>query len=201
MGHNFFFVYGVVIGMQVPWPIALGAVAVAGFIFILTAGVGLRERLITAIPDSLKRAIAVGIGLLIAFVGLQWAGIVVAHPGTLVALGNLHRGPVLLSLFGFAVMAALLAARVKGALLAGMLLTTVVGLASGLVATYGPGHVGNSLGCFFTERLEHRVDPEGVASGEIRRLDWAPPRTAELAQSQLTLTSGHGKLVVWELKG
>ena len=137
MGHNFFFVYGVVIGMQVPWQIALGAVAVAGLIFILTAGIGLRERLITAIPDSLKQAIAVGIGLLIAFVGLQWAGVVVANPGTLVALGSLHRAPVLLALFGFAVMAGLLAMQVRGALLAGMLLTTVVGLLTGLVHYQG----------------------------------------------------------------
>ncbi len=137
MGHNFFFVFGVVLGLKVPWPIALGAVAVAGLVFILTAGVGLRERLITAIPDSLKHAIAVGIGLLIAFVGLQWAGVVVANPGTLVTLGSLHRGPVLLALFGFAVMAVLLAMRVKGALLAGMLATTVVGLATGLVTYQG----------------------------------------------------------------
>jgi len=137
MGHNFFFVYGVVLGMQVPWQVALGAVAVAGLVFILTAGIGLRERLVTAIPDSLKRAIAVGIGLLIAFVGLQWAGVVVANPGTLVALAPLHRGPVLLALFGFAAMAVLLAARVRGALLGGMLLTTVVGLLSGLVRYQG----------------------------------------------------------------
>ncbi len=137
MGHNFFFVYGVVVGMRVPWQIALGAVAVAGLVFILTAGFGLRERLVTAIPDSLKQAIAVGIGLLIAFVGLQWAGVVVASPGTLVALGTLHRGPVLLALFGFAAMAVLLALRVRGALLAGMLLTTVAGLLTGLVRYQG----------------------------------------------------------------
>src|SRR5215469_705932 len=60
MGHNFFFAYSVVIAMRVPWRIALGGVAIAGLIFILTAGVGLRERLITAIPDSLKHAIAAG---------------------------------------------------------------------------------------------------------------------------------------------
>jgi AGZA family xanthine/uracil permease-like MFS transporter len=137
MGHNFFFVYGVVLALKVPWPIALGAVAVAGLVFILTAGVGLREKLITAIPDSLKHAIAVGIGLLIAFVGLQWAGVVVASPGTLVALGSLHRGPVLLALFGFTVMAVLMAMRVRGALLAGMLATTAVGLVSGLVTYQG----------------------------------------------------------------
>ncbi|HSC26223.1 MAG TPA: NCS2 family permease, partial [Vicinamibacterales bacterium] len=76
MGHNFFFAFTVVGVMGVPWQVALGGVAVAGVIFILTAGVGLRERLITAIPDSLKHAIAVGIGLLIALVGLQWGGII-----------------------------------------------------------------------------------------------------------------------------
>src|SRR6185436_5028038 len=70
MGHNFFFAYSVVIAMQVPWPIALGAVALAGIVFVVTAGIGLREHLITAIPQSLKYAIAAGIGLLIAMVGL-----------------------------------------------------------------------------------------------------------------------------------
>ena len=79
--------------MQVPWQIALGAVAVAGLIFILTAGVGLRERLITAIPESLKHAMAVGIGLLVALIGLEWGGIVVASPGTLVTLGHLKSPP------------------------------------------------------------------------------------------------------------
>ena len=90
MGHNFFFAYSVVIGMQVPWRVALGAVAIAGVIFVITAGIGLRERLITAIPASLKHAIAAGIGLLIATIGLQWAGLIVASPGTLVTLGDLR---------------------------------------------------------------------------------------------------------------
>lgn len=88
MGHNFFFAYTVVIGMQVPWQTALGAVFVAGAVFVLSAGVGLRERVITAIPASLKHAIAAGIGLLIAAIGLQWAGLVVASPGTLVGVGQ-----------------------------------------------------------------------------------------------------------------
>src|SRR6266446_753330 len=71
MGHNFFFAYVVVLGMKVPWRVALGAVAIAGVVFIATAGFGLRERLITAIPASIKRAIASGIGLLIAMIGLE----------------------------------------------------------------------------------------------------------------------------------
>ena len=137
MGHNFFFAFTVVVGMRVPWQIALGAVAVAGLIFILTAGVGLRERLIPAIPESLKHAMAVGIGLLVALIGLEWGGIVVASPGTLVTLGNLKSGPALLTLFGLLTMAVLMARQVKGALLLGMLASTVVGLAAGLVHYQG----------------------------------------------------------------
>jgi AGZA family xanthine/uracil permease-like MFS transporter len=137
MGHNFFFAFSVVIGMKVPWPVALGAVAVAGIIFILTAGVGLRERLITAIPESLKQAIAVGIGLLIATVGLQWAGVIVASPGTLVRLGELKSPPVLLALFGLAIMAALFVLKIRGAVLWGILATTAVGLIVGLVKYQG----------------------------------------------------------------
>src|SRR4026207_1668884 len=98
MGHNFFFAYSVVVAMHVPWRTALGAVAIAGIVFVLTAGVGLRERLITAIPASLNHARGAGIGLLIAAIGLQWAGVIVASPGTLVGLGNLHGRPVLVAL-------------------------------------------------------------------------------------------------------
>jgi len=137
MGHNFFFAYSVVLGMKVPWPIALGAVAIAGVIFILTAGVGLRERLITAIPASIKHAIAAGIGLLIATIGLQWAGLVVASPGTLVTLGSLHSPPVLLALAALALTAVLMARRVPGALLWGILASTAIGLPLGLVRYQG----------------------------------------------------------------
>jgi AGZA family xanthine/uracil permease-like MFS transporter len=137
MGHNFFFAFTVIIAMKVPWRVALGGVAIAGTIFILTAGVGLRERLITAIPDSLKHAIAAGIGLLIAMIGLQWAGLIIASPGTLVALGNLHSRPVLLAVASLAVTAILLARRVPGAFLWGMIAATIVGLPLGLVQYHG----------------------------------------------------------------
>lgn len=137
MGHNFFFAFSVVIGMQVPWPVALGGVAVAGIIFILTAGFGLRERLITAIPESLKHAIAVGIGLLIATIGLQWAGVIVASPGTLVTLGSLKSPPVVLALFGLVIMAALFALKIRGAVLWGILAATAAGLVFGLVRYQG----------------------------------------------------------------
>jgi AGZA family xanthine/uracil permease-like MFS transporter len=137
MGHNFFFAYTVVSAMKVPWEVALGGVAVAGLIFILTAGIGLRERVITAIPDSLKHAIAVGIGLLIAMLGLEWAGIIVAAPGTYVTLGDLRARPTLVALVGVIVAAVLVARRVRGALLGGMLASAIVGLAVGVVQFHG----------------------------------------------------------------
>ena len=137
MGHNFFFAYSVVVGMKVPWQIALGAVAIAGLAFVLTAGIGLRERLITAIPASLKHAIAAGIGLLIAMVGLQWAGLVVDSPGTLVTLGNLHSRPVLVALSGLTVTAILMARGVAGALLWGIFASAAVGLPLGVVQYHG----------------------------------------------------------------
>jgi AGZA family xanthine/uracil permease-like MFS transporter len=137
MGHNFFFAYSVVLGMKVPWPVALGAVAVAGLVFVATAGIGLRERAITAIPPSLKHAIAAGIGLLVATIGLQWAGLVVASPGTLVTLGNLHDRAVLLALLGLTVTAALMVRRVPGAILWGIVASTVVGLPLGIVRYQG----------------------------------------------------------------
>lgn len=133
MGHNFFFAYTVVGAMKVPWPVALGAVAIAGIVFILTAGVGLRERLITAIPQSLKHAIAAGIGLLIAMIGLQWAGVIVAAPGTLVGLGDLRSPPTLLALGGLVLTSVLVVRRVSGAFLWGILACTIAGIPLGVV--------------------------------------------------------------------
>src|SRR5215203_1320980 len=120
MGHNFFFAFTVCVAMRVPWPVALGAVAIAGPLFIVTAGIGLRERLITAIPESLKHGIAVGIGLLVALIGLQWGGLVVDAPGTLVTLGRLSAPPALLTILGLVVIAVCMARRIPGALLIGM---------------------------------------------------------------------------------
>ena len=137
MGHNFFFAYTVCVAMKIPWPIALGAVAIAGLLFIATAGIGLRERLITAIPESLKHGIAVGIGLLVAFIGLQWGGLVVAAPGTLVGLGKLGSPPALLTVFGLLVIGLLVARQVRGALLIGILASTAVALMSGMVRYEG----------------------------------------------------------------
>lgn len=151
MGHNFFFAFTVVIAGGTPWQVALGAVAVAGAIFILTAGIGLRERVITAVPASLKHAITVGIGLLIALIGLQWSGIVIDSPATLVTLGDLTSTPTLLALSTLAMMAVLTARRVRGALLMGMLAATLVALAAGLVRFEGIASAPPSLAPTFLQ--------------------------------------------------
>ncbi|MCK6623112.1 MAG: NCS2 family permease [Calditrichaceae bacterium] len=137
MGHNFFFTYTVVLALGYTWQQALGAIFIAGSLFILLSTVGLREKLINALPNSLKHAIAVGIGLLIAMVGLQWSGVVVDNPGTLVGLGDFSSPPVLLSLFGLTVMIILLTLGVKAAILIGILLNLAIGLATGMITYQG----------------------------------------------------------------
>jgi AGZA family xanthine/uracil permease-like MFS transporter len=137
MGHNFFFVFTVVLAMKIPWQSALGAIFISGFLFLILSFFGFREMIITAVPESLKNAIAVGIGLLIAVVGLEWSGLVVDSPGTLVTLGNLKSPPVLLSLFGVAVISTLLCLRVKGAILLGIVATALAGLLFGMVRYQG----------------------------------------------------------------
>ncbi len=137
MGHNAFFVFYVCGVMGYSWQTALGANFVSGALFILLSLFSFRARLIEAIPSSIKSAIAVGIGLLIALVGLQWAGIVVDHPATLVALGDLRSAPVLLALFGVVLISVLFALRIKGAIFLGILATAFGGWALGLVGFEG----------------------------------------------------------------
>ena len=138
MGHNVLFAFTVCLpvaagGLGYSWQEALGAVFVAGVLFIALGFVGLRETVMHSLPVSLRNAIPVGIGLLIALVGLEWAGIVVDSPATYVALGNLNSPPVLLALFGVMVTSILFALNVRGAILIGILASTVVGLITGMV--------------------------------------------------------------------
>jgi len=134
MGHNFYFAFTVAApvaagGLGYGWQVALGANCLAGVAFLALSLVGLRERLIDAIPDSLKHAIAAGIGLLIALVGFEWAGIVRPVPGTIIGLGRLAAPPTLVAIAGTLLTAALLARRAPGAIVIGTLAT---GLAAGL---------------------------------------------------------------------
>lgn len=133
MGHNFFFAYMVVLTLKVPWQTALGAVFISGVIFIATASFGLREMIITAVPDSLKSAIAVGIGLLITLIGMEWAGLVRLDANTFVALGSFDRKPVLVALFGLLTTIILIARKVRGAILYGILAAALAGVAVGVV--------------------------------------------------------------------
>jgi AGZA family xanthine/uracil permease-like MFS transporter len=140
MGENFFFVSvvaGVVTGSKVPWQTALAAVFVSGMLFLLLSLVKLREALIDRLPASLKFAIPAGIGLFIAFIGMQNLGLVVAAPGSMVRLGNLASGPVLLGLGGLLLCAVLMALRVAGAMLWSMMAVLAAGLLLGFIRWQG----------------------------------------------------------------
>jgi AGZA family xanthine/uracil permease-like MFS transporter len=140
MGENFFFVSvaGMTVGGElVGWRVALTAVFISGALFLVLSTLRLRERIFDAIPEGLKYAIAVGIGLFIALIGFQKAGVIIVDPLTGVGLGNLREGPTALALFGLVVTAILWARRVRGAFLIGIAVTAAVGIPFGLVTYHG----------------------------------------------------------------
>jgi AGZA family xanthine/uracil permease-like MFS transporter len=132
MGLNAYFTYGVVKGMGHAWETALGAVFLSGVLFLIVSLTGIREWVINAVPRSLKLSIAAGIGLFLAVIGLQSAGIIAAHPVTLVTLGNLKTPGALIAVAAFVVIAALDARKVPGAILIGILAAAAGGVALGL---------------------------------------------------------------------
>jgi len=138
MGLNAFFVYTVVFTMGYTWQMALAAVFIEGIIFIILTAFNIREAIVNSIPMNMKRAISVGIGLFIAFIGLQNSGIVVGDGATLVTLGNVKSGAAIVALIGLVITSVLVAYKVRGALLIGIILTTVVGIPFG-VTSYGGG--------------------------------------------------------------
>src|SRR5689334_11108114 len=133
MGLNAYFTYTVVKGLGVPWQTALGAVFLSGVAFLILTVIGVRQMIVSAIPVELYAAVAVGIGLFIAFIGLHNSGIIVASPATLVTLGNLRAPNTLLAVFGLLFISALLAWNVRAGILIGILTTTGLGAALGLV--------------------------------------------------------------------
>jgi len=137
MGHNVYFVFTVCLGMGLTWQTALGANFISGMIFLLISFWGFREKLITAVPESLKNAIAVGIGFLITLIGLEWSGLVKADPGTLISLGDLHHPAPLLSLFGLLLMAFLISKKIKGAIILGISANLVLALIFGMTEFQG----------------------------------------------------------------
>ncbi|MDL2345185.1 NCS2 family permease [Deinococcus sp. MIMF12] len=158
MGLNAFFAFTVVGGLGVPWQTALGAVFISGVLFVLLSVLGARQAIVRAIPGVLKFSITAGIGAFLAFIGLRNAGIVVANEATLVGLGRLTAAPSVVALTGLVITAALLARRVKGAILWGILAATVLAIALQLPVYVGAngqsvpfsGFTGRFLGIFDT---------------------------------------------------
>jgi AGZA family xanthine/uracil permease-like MFS transporter len=140
MGLNAYFTYTVVIGMGVSWQAALGAVFLSGVIFLVLTVAGIRQLIISTIPASLYHAIAAGIGLFIALIGFRNAGLIVSNEATTVSLGQLSRPETALALFGLLLIAALLAWRVKAAMLIGIVGTTLLALATGLAQWGGQSY-------------------------------------------------------------
>ncbi|MBG6120654.1 MULTISPECIES: NCS2 family permease [unclassified Sphingobium] len=133
MGLNAYFSFTVVQQMGVPWPVALGCVFISGIAFLILTLTGVRQMIVAAIPMHLFAAVAGGIGLFIGFIGLKNAGIIVANPATFVALGDLKAPGAALALFGLLVIGVLSVWNVRGAMLIGIVATTLVGWLCGQV--------------------------------------------------------------------
>lgn len=132
MGLNAFFTFTICITMKFPWQVALAASFIEGIIFLLLNFFKVRQIIIDSVPQTLKTAISIGIGLFIAFIGLQDAGIIVGNQATLVTLGNLKSIPVLLAIFGIIFMGVLYYKNVKGSFIIGMFVLYVLGLVLGV---------------------------------------------------------------------
>ena len=141
MGLNAYFTFTVVKGMGLPWETALGCVFLSGVAFLVLTVAGIRQLIVGAIPRPLFSAVAAGVGLFIAFIGLKEAGVIVADPATTVALGDLTKPNAALAILGLLVMGGLMVWRVKGAILIGILVAAVAGWALGL-AKIVPGEYG-----------------------------------------------------------
>jgi AGZA family xanthine/uracil permease-like MFS transporter len=133
LGINAVVAFDIILGRKVAWPVGMACVVIEGLVALVLVLAGLREAVVRAVPTSLKLAIGVGIGLFIALVGLRDGGIVVNDPATGIALGDLSAGPPLIALAGIFAAAALIARGMRGAILAGIATTTVLGLVFGIL--------------------------------------------------------------------
>lgn len=133
MGLNSFFTFSVCIGMGIDWEVALTGVFVAGIIFTILSLMKIREKIINAIPEDLKHAIASGIGFFIAFIGLKNAGIIVSDEATYVTIGNLTSPMTALAVIGLVVTILMLVIGINGGIFYGMVITTFIGMIFGLI--------------------------------------------------------------------
>lgn len=131
MGQNAFFAYGIVLGMGISWQVALGAVFIAGLIFLLLSVLPIREWLINSIPTSLKLGMSAGIGLFLGVIALTGSNVIIDNPATLIGLGDLTEVPALLMLVGFMFITALTSRGVVGAVLIGIVAITLIAWAMG----------------------------------------------------------------------
>lgn len=168
MGLNAYFTYTVVMQLGLSWQAALAAVFISGLIFVLLTLSKVREAIVNAIPMSLKLAVSAGIGLFIALIGFHNAGIITGNPDTLVQLGDFSQPGVILATLGLIITGALVVRRVKGALLIGILITTLIGIPIGVTGTenFGifsaPPSMRETFGAFtigFREVLEFGIIP------------------------------------------
>ena len=134
MSLNAYFTYSVCIGMHIPWRTALGVVFFSGVLFVLLTVTRVREQIVDGIPDCLKHSTAAGIGLFIAFVGMRNAKLVVANPATFVSIGNFSDRAVQAACFGIVLTLILMARRINGAILLGILGTTLFGIVRGIAS-------------------------------------------------------------------
>lgn len=162
MGLNAFFAYSICQMMGYSWQFALTAVFVEGLLFILLTVTNLREKIVEVIPDPLKRAIGIGIGLYIAFIGLHNADIIVRNDATLVSLGDLSSPSVILTILGVVITSVLLVKRVKGALLLGIVITTLIGIPLGVTKFTGVMSTPPSI-----EPIFCKLEWSNIFSGEM----------------------------------
>jgi AGZA family xanthine/uracil permease-like MFS transporter len=137
MGENIFFTYTVVIGMGLAWTDALGAVFVAGVIFLILSILKVREKILNSIPISLRYAIAVGIGLFISFIGMINSGIIIKSVSGVLQIGDVHSYHFLLALFCLFVVMILMIKKVPGAIFIGIIISTIVALSTGAIQYCG----------------------------------------------------------------
>lgn len=157
MGLNAFFVFTVCMGMGYSWQFALTAVFIEGILFIIMTITNIREAIVNAIPKNLRYAIGGGIGLFIAFIGMQNAGIIVNDDATLIALGDITSGTALLALIGLVITGVLYAMNVKGAMLIGILVTTVIGIPMGITEFKGIVSTPESISPIFCKFEWHNI--------------------------------------------
>ena len=169
MGLNAFFAYTVCLIMGYSWQFALTAVFLEGLAFILLTITNLREKIVEVIPPALKTAISAGIGLYIAFIGLKNAEVIVDNPATLVSLGKLTSGSGLLGIIGIGLTSILLVRNIKGALLIGILATTLIGIPMGITNIDGIFSIPPSIEPIFM------------------KFEWSNVFTAEMATIVFTL--------------